>query len=119
MATRTDLRRIALALPGAAESDDGSTFSVDGRAFAWPWLERVDPKRARVPNLGVLVARVASEEEKQALLALDDRIFFTEPHFDGYAAVLVRLEAIDVELLAAVLEAAWRTRLRRQRHART
>ena len=113
MATRDDVRRIALALPEAGEAG-GFTFEVAGKAFAWPWKERIHPKRARVPNPDVLAVRVANELEKQGLLALDPDIFFTEPHYDGYPAVLVRLPAIDVGLLEKVLTDGWRSRAPRR-----
>jgi hypothetical protein len=109
MATRADVRRIALSLPETIEGG-GFDFSVAGKAFAWVWRERVQPKKPRVPNPEVIVVRVANELEKQALLSLDADAFFTEPHYDGYAAVLVRLSAIDLELLERVLTDAWLTR---------
>lgn len=49
-----------------------------------------------------------NEIDKDVLLALDENIFFSEPHYDGYPAVLVRLPAIDLELLREVLIEAWR-----------
>jgi hypothetical protein len=80
MATRDDVRRIALSLPEATE-EGGFNFVVAGKGFAWPWLERIHPKRARVPNPDVIAVRVANELEKQSLLGLDPEIFFTEPHY--------------------------------------
>jgi hypothetical protein len=62
----------------------------------------------------VIGVRVADEEEKQAMLALDPDIFFTEPHYDGYPAVLVRLPAIDGALLEKVIGDAWRVRAPRR-----
>lgn len=59
------------------------------------------------PVLGV---RVADEGVKAALLADAPDVFFTTPHFDGYAAVLVRLERITVPELAELVEEAWRSR---------
>lgn len=109
MASQADVRRIALALPEAQE-EPGFSFTVGGKGFAWPWMERVDPKKARVPNPDVIGVRVANELEKQALLSLDTDVFFTEPHYDGYPAVLVRLPAIDLGLLEKVLTDAWRCR---------
>ena len=108
MATRADAERLALALPEA--TSDGYAFAVRGKSFAWPWLERFDPKRARVPNLGVLAIRVADEADKEVLIEMDPEVFFTEPHYAGYPAILVRLEAIDEPLLARLLSDAWRTR---------
>ena len=87
MATRDDVRRIALALPDTAEDDDHFAFSVRRgsklKGFAWVWMERVDPKRPRVPNPDVLAVRVASLEEREALLASEPDVLFTEPHYDG------------------------------------
>jgi hypothetical protein len=109
MASRADVRRIALALPEAQE-EPGFSFTVGGKGFAWPWLERLDPKKTRVPNPDVIGVRVANELEKQALLSLDPRVFFTEPHYNGYPAVLVRLTAIELDMLEKVLTDAWLTR---------
>ena len=116
MADRDDVRRLALALAEAVEDEDGLAFRVDGKLFAWPWLERVQPGRPRVPNPDVLAVRVASEDEKEALIGLDPEIFFTEPHYDGYPAVLVRLPAIPLDLLEKVIADAWRTRAPRRLH---
>ena len=55
MATRSDVRRIALSLPETTEASDDFAFSVRNgkkeRGFAWVWKERVDSKKARIPNL--------------------------------------------------------------------
>jgi hypothetical protein len=114
MATQDDVRRIALALPGTTEDPNDFRFFVDGKAFAWVWLERVDPKRARVPNADVIAVRVGNEFEKESLLDVDPSVFFTEPHYNGYPAVLVRLPAIDLDLLRLVLTDAWRCRASRR-----
>jgi len=50
-----------------------------------------------VPNPEVLAVRVASLAEKEELLAADPEKFFTEPHYNGFPAVLVRLPAIDAD----------------------
>ena len=112
MADQEDVRRIALALPEANEGADRFAFSVarggKDRGFAWVWMERVDPKRARVPNADVLAVRVADAGEKEMLLAADPAVYFTEPHYNGFPAVLVRLAAIGVDELAELLTDAWR-----------
>jgi hypothetical protein len=72
------------------------------------WLERIHPRKARVPNPEVLAIRVADEGEKQALIAANPEVFFTEPHHDGFPAVLVRLAAIEVGELEELLTDAWR-----------
>jgi hypothetical protein len=97
-----------------SESDRDFAFSVawpngKEKGFAWVWKERVDPKKARVPNHAVLAVRVADLEEKELLLASDpagDKLF-TEPHYNGFPAVLVRLAAIDADELAELLVEAW------------
>jgi hypothetical protein len=114
VATLEDAHRIAAALPEATSDAGGFAYRVDGRLFVWIWMERVQPKRPRVPNPQVIAVRVADESEKQAMLGLDPAIFFTEPHYDGYPAVLVRLPAIDVPLLEKVIGDAWRLRAPRR-----
>ena len=112
MADQSDVRRIALTLPGAVEGDTGFAFSVmnkgKAKGFAWVWQERVHPKKARVPNPDVLAVRVADEAEKEELIASDPEAFFTEPHYNGFPAVLVRLAAVDVGELRELLTDAWR-----------
>jgi hypothetical protein len=110
VASFADVRRIATSLPGVEQRSGESGFRVDGKLFAWSWMERVDPRKARVANPDVLVVRVANEVEKEALLSLDPDRFFTEPHYDGYAAVLVRLPAIEPDALADLVTDAWRTK---------
>ena len=110
MATQDDVRRIASALPGAEGA--GLEWSVmkkgKARGFIWVWKERVHPKKARVPNLDVLAVRVADLDEKEMLLASDDGSkFFTEPHYNGFPAILVRLDAIDVDELEELITDAW------------
>ena len=104
-----DVRRIALSLPGATQDGEKIRFLVDGgKAFAWTWKKRVEPKKARVEQLDVFAVRVSGEEEKRALIAADPGKFFTEPHYNGYPAVLVRLDAIESDELAELLTDAWR-----------
>jgi hypothetical protein len=76
--------------------------------MAWFWNERIDPKKPRVPNPAVLAVRVASNEEKDELIAADPEKFFTEPHYAGFPAVLVRLAAVDEKELRELLIDAWR-----------
>ena len=108
MPTEDDVRRIALALPETTEEPGSSRFLVAGKAFAWPWLERIEPKRARVPNREVVAIRIAHDLEKEALIEMDPAAIFTEPHYDGFPAILVRLAAVDPDLLAKLLTDGWR-----------
>ena len=59
------------------------------------------------PDGPILGARVEHQVAKEALLADDPEVFFTTPHFDGYPAVLVRLDKITVEDLEEVIVEAW------------
>jgi hypothetical protein len=63
-----------------------------------------------VASRDAIAVRAAGELEKQGLLSLDPKVFFTEPHYDGFPAVLVRLAAIDEGLLAEVIRQAWESR---------
>jgi hypothetical protein len=55
-----------------------------------------------------LVVRVIDLEDKEALLRGDPDVFFTTPHYDGHAYVLVRLDRVDLLRLGELLEDAWR-----------
>ena len=111
-ADQGDVRRIALSLPEAEEDVDRFAFSVAAGAkrkgFAWVWMERLEPKKPRVPNPDVLAVRVANEEEKQTLIAAQPATYFTEPHYNGFPAVLVRLAAIEPDELEELVVDAWR-----------
>jgi hypothetical protein len=111
MADQRDVRRIAMALPGAVGSEDRFAFSVLNKGkmkgFVWEWNERVQPKKPKVPNPKVLAVRVQNEDEKQRLLDSDERKFFTEPHYNGYP-VLVRLERVAVKELRELIAEAYR-----------
>ena len=112
MATQADVRRIALALPDTEEASGRFAFSVlnkgKPKGFVWAWNERITPKKPRVPNPGVIAVRVANVGQKEALLSADTKKFFTEPHYDGYAAVLVRLDAVTITDLKVLIAEAWR-----------
>jgi hypothetical protein len=112
MATRADVRRIALKLPETEEAEGHFAFSVRNKSklkgFAWVWMERIEPKKPRVPNPGVLAVRVASLAEKDLLISMEPAKFFTEPHYNGFPAVLVKLAAVSVPDLRELLKAAWR-----------
>ena len=112
MATRADVRRIALALPATEEAGDHFAFSVRRgeklKGFAWAWMERVTPKKPRVPHPGVIAVRVANVAQRDLMLAAEPAKFFTEPHYAGFPAVLVRLNAVSTADLEALLAEGWR-----------
>jgi hypothetical protein len=112
MADQDDVRRIALALPDTTEADGHFAFSVRNKGkqkgFVWAWNERVEPKKPRVPRPDVVAIRVIDAVDKEALLASDEDKFFTEPHYNGFPAVLVRLPLIEVDELEELIFDAWR-----------
>jgi hypothetical protein len=115
MATQADVRRIALSLPAAEEKPGRFAFAVKDRQgklkeFVWVWMERVDPKKARVPQPKVVAIQVANLNEREILLRLDTNRFFTEPHYAGYPAILVRLAEITARELRPLITEAWRCR---------
>jgi hypothetical protein len=57
-----------------------------------------------VPDLGA----------KEALVADDGDVYFTTPHFNGYPAILVRLDRIAVPELEELLVEAWLARAPRR-----
>jgi hypothetical protein len=103
-----DVRRIALSLPEVDEGEHGFGFSVRGKGFVWAWKERVEPQQPRVPRDDVLAVRVDGQEDKAALLASDASVFFTEPHYNGFPAVLVRLPEVPIDALEELLVDGWR-----------
>ena len=92
-----DVRRIALSLPGAEETTTYGRpcFKVNGRPFVN--TGRVD---------GAIVTR-ATDEERDLLIAANPDAYFVTPHYDGWEAVLVRLDAINEDELAGRLEDSW------------
>jgi hypothetical protein len=119
VATQAIVRRIALALPGVREGKTGFAFGVvhkngKEKGFAWVWQERIDPKKPRVPNPRVLAVRVRHETEKAMLIAGDPAKFFTEAHYNGFPAVLVRLPEVTAVELRELLANAWRCQAPRE-----
>jgi hypothetical protein len=112
MATRAQVRRIALSLPEVSEAEDRFAFSVPNKGklkgFVWVWMERVQPKKPRVPNPGVIAVRVANLGQRDMLLSAEPKKFFTEPHYEGFPAVLVRLDAVTAADLKVLIADAWR-----------
>jgi hypothetical protein len=115
MAGWDDVRRIALALPETSErvSRELASWCVRDKGFVWERPLRAADIRAlgeAAPAGPILGARVEHLVAKEALLADDPDVFFATPHFDGYPAVLVRLEKITVEDLEEVIVEAWLAR---------
>ncbi|HET6895902.1 MAG TPA: MmcQ/YjbR family DNA-binding protein [Candidatus Baltobacteraceae bacterium] len=113
MATWSDVSRIALALPGVTEEPSyGGTRSwkVNDKGVVWERPLRkadLDWLGERAPKGPVLGVRVPETEMKEVLLKADPNVFFTTPHFDGYPAVLIRLDKISLKQLKDVILEAW------------
>lgn len=110
MADADDVRHLALALPHVVEIDsDGFDFRVADKGFVWSYPERRPGKRRRI-RTDIAVLYVGDEAEKQALLLGEPEIFFTDPGYDGFPLVMVRLSEVDRERLRELVTDAWRMR---------
>ena len=101
MASWSDVVALGTALPEVEESTWFRTpaLKVRGKSFC------------RMKEDGeTLVIQVVDLEDKEALLRSEPEVFFTTPHYDGYAYVLVRLDRIGRDQLAELVEDAWRLR---------
>jgi hypothetical protein len=115
MATWDDVRRIALELP---ETSEGSSYGSPGwrvrdKLFVWERPLRKGELQALgddAPDGPILAAWVEDLGAKEALIADDSGAFFTTPHFDGHAIVLVLLEEVGIEELREIVVEAWLTR---------
>jgi hypothetical protein len=116
MASWSDVRRLALALPGTSEqsrSGGNCAWLANGKSFAWERPLRPSDIAAlgkNAPTGPILGIRTADLEMKDVLLATDPEVFFTTPHFDGYPAVLIRLGKISSKRLKDVILEAWLAR---------
>jgi hypothetical protein len=119
VATWDDVGRIALALPETSErlSRDLRQWKVKDKGFVWERpLRRADLEALGedAPDGPILGARVEHLGAKEALLADDPSVYFTTPHFDGYPAILVRLDRIGLEDLHELIVEAWLARAPRR-----
>ena len=116
MATLETVAKLALALPEVVEqrSKEGLlAWSVKGKSIAWERpLRRSDLLALgdKAPKGTILAVYVPDLETKDAMLTAREQVYFTTPHFDGYAIVLIRLAKIPVRELREALSEAWRAR---------
>jgi len=121
MTTMKDLDELALALPQATKdvSEDGRpTYLVHGKMFCFHRRRRpdaIDENGERLDD--VLVFRVPDLDVKELLLADDRGVYFTTPHFNGYATVLVRipdLARLGRDELRDLIQEAWLTKAQKR-----
>jgi len=92
------------------------SWRVRDKLFVWERPLRQSDLRAlaargqEAPSGEILGARVEHEGAKLALIESDPEVYFTIPHFDGYAAILALLERISVEELEELVVEAWLVR---------
>ncbi|MDT5002743.1 MAG: hypothetical protein QOK12_4848 [Mycobacterium sp.] len=109
MATWADVSRVVATLPDTAEVKP-QDWRVHKKLMVWQRpLRKADYEALGddAPDGDILGARVADEGVKFALIADQPGVYFTTPHFDGYAAVLVRLAEIGVPELTELVTDAW------------
>ena len=113
MASIEDASALAAALPEVTEGErhGNRTWSVGGKAFAWERpFSKADIRRfgdQAPPDGPILAVRVADLGEKEAILAANPGAFFTIPHFDGYAAVLIQVRKAAAAALREVITDGW------------
>jgi hypothetical protein len=109
--TFEDVDAVAMNLPGVTVGLKwgNRTWMVGGKGFAWQRpLRKADLERYgdETPPAGeILAVSVENLDAKDALLAMELPGFFTIPHFNGYAAVLIALrKARTKDVRAAILD---------------
>ena len=111
--TLDDAARMAAALPEVTEGESrgNRTWSIGGKAFAWERpFSKADIRRfgnETPPDGPILAVRVGDLGEKEAVLAANSDAFFTIPHFDGYAAVLIQLRKASAAALREAITDGW------------
>lgn len=121
MVTLEQMRALCLSFEGVSEScnyEGQVSFGVEVKGkvkgIAWMWRERVDPKKKKEINPGVFAIPTADLNVKEMLLTSDMGAgkVFTEPHYNGYPAVLVRLSLITEPELKDILTEAYASRFK-------
>ena len=97
----TRVRTLVAKLEGvdAGTSYGFPAFKVKGKTFAWfPDKKEVEPG-----SLGVRV----SFEDRDYLIGKNPKVFYYTPHYEGYPAVLVRVDKLADKPLRELLEVGY------------
>jgi hypothetical protein len=96
------VRTIGRELPGVEESTmyGAPALKVRGKLLAC----MASHKSAEPGSLAVRIGF----DDREALIADDPRVYYVKPHYEDYAAVLVRLHLIERDALRDLLQSAWR-----------
>ena len=108
MATWDDVARLASSLPEV--EDRGRDWRFRSKLLAWERPLRPADREALgdgAPDGDILAVWLTGLDAKEALLADDPDVYFTTPHFDGYKAILIRLEHVPVDELEELMVEAW------------
>lgn len=118
-----DVHELALAMPHVTvvrgERAKNPVYQVGGKSFVFfrtPRPDAVDPETGE--RYDDVIVLWCTAEDKEALVQDESSPFFTTPHFDGHASVLVRagrLGEITRDELAEVVQDAWLCRASRAR----
>lgn len=115
-----EVARLAMELPEVTEGESrgNRSWSVAGKMFAWERpFSKADIRRygdEEPPAGPILGVRVADLAEKEAVLAANQKGFFTIPHFDGYAAILIALDKASKKAVREALLDGWLARAPKQ-----
>lgn len=118
--TWDDVARACLALPATTEAVSASgrrRWLVRGKTFVRERpLHRTDLDELgdAAPRGPVLVAYVPDEGAKAALLTAEPDLWFTTAHFDGWPALMCRLDGLDEQALTELVAEAWAARAPRR-----
>lgn len=110
MATLDDLAQIALSLPGVNQNGSAYEVEVKGKwkGICWIWLERIEPKKARVPNPKFWAIATSSLSAREALEQTEPELFIHDPHYNNFPAVIVDLAQVPADILRDMLIEAWK-----------